>query len=173
MISEAASNNPRPRGRPRLLSEEDVLNIQAQSGRSGRTITTNRGAQDVAYRRRAATVLAGALDLFPHLVCLYDPSTGAMKHSILTELGRIPDEAVLAGVASRVAEHRPKTKDAVTAIRNARTRGGVQLAQEQFNAVRAERGEPPVATRERIALDARPLPYELGRSYTRHEAEAP
>lgn len=115
-ISEAASEK-RKRGRPRIMgpSAESMADFVAPD------VKSSRGRQDSYYRMIALTVLTKD----ERLAWLADESamkagTGRWKPSILSELGRIPNEEDLKAVALRICELKPKTKDAVAMIRRAR-----------------------------------------------------
>lgn len=114
-------NKARP-GRPRLLSPayEDEL-----AGMAG--VTSTHGAQGRHY----ATVAAQALfdleqpgwvprdEAFTHFV----KRNGDLKWSMLSELGRIPDDHTLRAIARLVGRQHLPTGQAVAVIRRIRTGG--------------------------------------------------
>jgi hypothetical protein len=123
MIREAASQNKR-RGRPKNDALElSISTYSALCGGVFADIKSKRGMQDVVYRMKAIAVLK----VDNRFSWLYDNAkaaagvAGAWKPSILSELGRVNDIEVMKDIALHICETKPKTKQAVAAIRALRT----------------------------------------------------
>ena len=114
------------RGRPRSTPPDWDL-IMRRVGQTG----TPRTLVNFYYTSRAMAVLN--LKSIPEddpLRWLYDPTLAAhneragFKQTILSELGRIPDDQLLRAVALQVCELKPKTRDAIIMIRRLRVGEG-------------------------------------------------
>lgn len=126
-ISETDSKNKR--GRPGLIPPEleSTVSWLAGPGASERT------KQNAWYKVRAIHVIGKDED--PALKWLFDADKCAAgydtwKPGILTELGRIEDEADLLAMAKHIAREKPKTKEAVSKIREYRLGGKPQATDE-------------------------------------------
>jgi hypothetical protein len=112
-ISEAASQKPR-RGRPPLLTPETVAVWNSLDPGM-----TNRTWHNWHYKFRAQ----GLLDGDPECLWLIDMANakagkrGCYRHTLLAELGRIPNDADLIEVARSVCTMKPTTKQGVAMIR--------------------------------------------------------
>jgi hypothetical protein len=109
-------------GRPRLLSPEYENELATMAG-----VTSTQGA----HGRHYATVAARALfdleqpgwvprdEAFTHFL----KRNGDLKWSMLSELGRIPDDHTLRAIARLVGRQHLPTGQAITMIRGIRTGG--------------------------------------------------
>lgn len=126
--SETVSKNKR--GRPGAIPAEleGTVSWLAGPGASERT------KQNAYYKVRAIHVLGKDND--PALKWLFDPvkinagDETAWKPGVLTELGRIEEEADLLAMAKEVAREKPKIKEAVSKIREFRLGGKPQATDE-------------------------------------------
>ena len=152
-LSEDSSAKP-ARGRPRLVPPG--LERIYRDGRAG---LTPRTVASRHYEIRAFAVLGlgdlDAQDPDPTYLWLCDPRRQhppgvVYRKSILTELGRIPDDEDLRAVALRVCELKPKARAAIAMIRRWRRgepepRPG-QLAGELIRTVNDHLARYPSAT---------------------------
>jgi len=132
MASEVDSK--RPRGRPRVFSDEALR--QAADFSYARRVQTRRGAQDLVYRKFAVAVIELFCEAYPEkavpLNWLLSPRR---RHVLLSELGRVAqpksdDQSVLLwnerdvsrliNAAFQIAEAKPTTKAGVAMIRDLR-----------------------------------------------------
>jgi hypothetical protein len=106
------------RGRPAFLNTEYFHILAGMFPEA----TTRRGRENIYYRQLATNVLMKE-DRF---LWICDPAkmragtTGAWRPAILSELGRIKDCEIMKALALRICELKPKTKEAVSIIRNFR-----------------------------------------------------
>lgn len=113
--SETASEKPK-RGRPRRLSREgDDVMRSLYADKSERQRNNLAHAINAAQRLRHHPDYAGGAFLW-----LWNPGEDDLKHTILSELGRIEDDGEMVLVARDLCAMQPKTKDAVTIIRRLR-----------------------------------------------------
>ena len=118
-ISEKFSEKPK-RGRPRAFSETMEHAYQAYGLFTD--TKTRRGRVNICYRQHALYVIKGD----PRLAWLFDSELirtqehAPFRRTILTELGRIPNDEDLRAVALRICELKPTTKEAVAMIRRFR-----------------------------------------------------
>lgn len=131
--SETTSN--RPRGRPRVFSDEALR--QASSFSYARRVRTRRGAQDLVYRMFAVAAVELFREAYPEKAAPLDWLLAPRRHTLLSELGRVAeprsdghgglrwteqDVSRLIAAALEVAEAEPSTKDGVAMIRAFRAR---------------------------------------------------
>jgi hypothetical protein len=118
----ADTTTAKKRGRPKVFSD-DYMRLNEAAGLF-LDVKSTRGRQDIAYRLCAVHVLGDDPERFGWLCDLEGMERGekkAWKPTILSELGRIPNDEELKEVASEICRIKPKTKDAVTMIRRYRT----------------------------------------------------
>jgi hypothetical protein len=132
MASEVDSK--RPRGRPRVFSDEALR--QAADFSYARRVRTRRGEQDLVYRKFAVAVIELFREAYPEkaepLNWLLSPRR---RHVLLSELGRVAqpksdnqgvlmwnerDVSRLISAAFQIAEAKPTTKAGVALIRDLR-----------------------------------------------------
>jgi hypothetical protein len=131
MASEVDSK--RPRGRPRVFSDEALR--QAAEFSYARRVRTRRGAQDLVYRKFAVAAIELFREAYPEKAALLDWLLAPRRHVLLSELGRVAqptsdDEGVLMwnerdvsrliAFAFQIAEAKPTTKAGVAMIRDLR-----------------------------------------------------
>jgi hypothetical protein len=136
---EAASENTpkRKRGRPRHFPESEMQfarKLHQPEKRSGR------GLQNFIYQARAQGVIESLLPTYPELRWLYDPKAirrgkSAFHQTIMQELGRIPDDAVLVRRARDMCNLRPTSREAVKLLRRARLQQGAKGSVEELTEV--------------------------------------
>jgi hypothetical protein len=141
-ISEADSSNTlatevdskRPRGRPRVFSDEALR--QAGDFSYARRVRTRRGAQDLVYRKFAIATIELFREAYPKAAAPLDwLISPRRRHTLLSELGRVAqpksdeqgvllwserDVSRLIHVAFQIAEAKPATKAGVAMIRHLR-----------------------------------------------------
>ena len=132
MASETASR--KTRGRPRVFSDEALRHTARFS--YARRVRTQRGAQDLVYRRFAIAALELYRESHPQkaapLAWLLDPNP---RHTLLSELGRVAqprsneqgelewsarEVSQLVDAAFVIAEPKPSTKVGVAMLRDLR-----------------------------------------------------
>jgi len=116
-ISETASE--KKRGRPKVL---DAVHEQIAKS-CNHDVRTTRGLQNIHYRLRAQNCLIDD-ERFKWLCdrdAMAKGAPNAWKPGILSELGRLDDDETIKAYAARICELKPKTKDAITMLRRART----------------------------------------------------
>lgn len=79
-------------------------------------VKSTRGLQEKQHQTRAVLLVMDQ----PEFRWLFDPATGTCRSTILTELGRIEDDGLLLEMAAEICRRRPKTREAVAAIRRVR-----------------------------------------------------
>jgi hypothetical protein len=142
-IPETASENPPPtgrRGRPPVAGALAAASLRQLFPE----VKSSRGQNNLYYQTRALAVLDYAAE-FKWLVnreAVDRGEPGAMRRTILQELGRFNGDDDLLAVAREVCQRKPATaRDAVTLIRRARTGRGeacaVQLTGHLLSAVEA------------------------------------
>ncbi len=113
--SETASEKPK-RGRPRRFSRDGeavMLGLYSDKG--------ERQRGNIAYMILAVQRLQRHPDFDAGAFrWLWNPGKDDLKHTILSELGRIEDDGEMVLVARDLCAMKPKTKDAVTMIRRLR-----------------------------------------------------
>lgn len=117
-ISEEISEKPK-RGRPVVMPEEWE---KLMTGLGMFTdIHSRRGRVNKWYMAHAMSVLMDESQKIPgRYAWLHDEATQRIRSTILTELGRIEDDALLIAMAGELCNHKPHTKDAVAMIRRVR-----------------------------------------------------
>ena len=108
------------RGRPPVFATEDTELFRKLFPE----ITTHRGLQNRQYALRAFAVLRDAPDAFGQFAYVLGPSADRPhpRFTILTELGRIPDEPTLRATALEVCRQELSYRRAVALVRQ-RVRG--------------------------------------------------
>jgi hypothetical protein len=129
-------DSKRPRGRPRVFSDEALR--QASDFSHARWVRTRRGAQDLVYRKFAVAAIELFREAYPEkaapLNWLLVPRR---RHTLLSELGRVAqprsddqgvllwnerDVSRLIDAALQLSEVQPTTKAGVAMIRDLRRR---------------------------------------------------
>ena len=117
-ILNERDSKPR-RGRPRAFKAASLLPLREANP----DVYTDRGMQNKAYAAIAMRTLMN--DSRFAWVCdieaLKEGRPKALKHGILAELGRFLYPETIKMYAERICELRPKTKNAITMLRRART----------------------------------------------------
>src|ERR1035437_3747119 len=116
IIKEAASKNRR--GRPNAFSAE----MMSLARFANPDVHSHRALVNTAYRQKALCKITNC-ECAKEYLWLADKNKmqlgepNACKPEILTELGRVQDEAVFWDLAMIVCRDKPKTKDAIWFIR--------------------------------------------------------
>jgi hypothetical protein len=79
-------------------------------------VKTARGLQQKQHEARAVLLVMDQ----PDLRWLFDPQKGTCRTTILSELGKIESDDLLVEMAREICRRRPKSRDAVAAIRRIR-----------------------------------------------------
>jgi len=101
---------------------------------------SGRGLQNFIYQARAQGVIELLLPTYPELRWLYDPEAirrgeSAFQQTIMQELGRIPDDALLVRRARDMCNLRPTSREAVKLLRRARLQHGAKGSVEELTEV--------------------------------------
>jgi len=79
-------------------------------------VKSARGLQQKQHQTRAVLLVMDQ----PDLRWLFDPQNGTCRTTILTELGKIDSDELLLEMAREICRRRPKSREAVAAIRRFR-----------------------------------------------------
>ncbi len=122
-ISEPGVKKP---GRPPTHSREYLNRLRDYYHHCGRPLTSDRSVRNKADSLRAIAVLFGdksallrAIEAFPPLRHLADPSTGHLAETLLARLGRIRDDDSLIQTAIAVCAFKADSDCDFEVVRNA------------------------------------------------------
>jgi hypothetical protein len=127
MITETVSEKPK-RGRPAKYAESDMRRLAKDH-----PWMTRRGLQNLDNEARGIGVIEAAIPQHPALRWLIDAerimaggARDAFKRTIVSALGRIPDDAELIGVALAIVRRQPTSRVGVDMVRWYRTQRAAQ-----------------------------------------------